>query len=716
MKIRLAIITTIFALLPHITDAATQTINTLPQSDANFISNLQTFLRSESANRDAVTRFNPVTDGGIGATSANLTHTISAVIGFPEGYYTSDGPISHTYTASKRTFVYLRRNDAETITLASATITYDDNFVFAEFPSSTAQPNTPPYCTPLMIVDTDGTAISSVVDIRAGELQAENYSSLSAACTAAGERKVVLNEPYSIVASTTCNGPVEIKPNSIITLTSTYNLTLNNAIIAGDYKIVDYQGTGELKGTARGNKISLYWFGAVGDDTTDNSTAIDNWLEFVQQTHGVGFIPYGNFKFTAAINQTGGSYSIEGVGQRLSQLCPTGATASITIGSANASLVGNIWLRNFGIRGDDTTTPSGTAGLIMNEMNFSSLTDVEVRNIDGYGIYINSCQDVALRSCQLMHNGNYTAQEQGLYIAKNGTNAVNSISIVDVHIERTRYHAVEVAATAGSVNFVRGKIHGRLVADEATPKALDAIRITGGAGDRISIIGMQLAHCRYRCIYVEGNGEVTAIGNTMTAMVNYETPANGAWGIYADNDSNIYAEGNIFSDSSLSGDVSYATNGGDIRIKDGVEAFGENLHLTSHTNPVNLTDATSPNHPRLEALNLQRVAGNYALKIGQIGDNANGPGRFRIIPSGNIAWGNGTDAVDTNLYRNGADWLKTDDHLQVLDGIATRVVSSHTGVTDDDTTVDINGTMVINDNDSNLYIRMGGTWHAIAIP
>jgi hypothetical protein len=64
------------------------------------------------------------------------------------------------------------------------------------------------------------------------------------------------------------------------------------------------------------------------------------------------------------------------------------------------------------------------------------------------------------------------------------------------------------------------------------------------------------------------------------------------------------------------------------------------------------------------------TAADTALDVGVSGD-ANP--RLSIDAGGKISWGNGTDAVDTNIYRDSADVLKTDDTFKVpalfIDGI-----------------------------------------------
>ncbi len=147
--------------------ADTQTINTVPSGNSSFITNLQTFLKDEEAAR-AQKVLSRVVTGGIGATDATLTHTISAVTAYVEGYYVYDAAVSHTYTASKDTFVLIRYDDSATVTVGDAAITYDGNFVFAETANGTAEPNAPAGTLMLFEAVTNGTAITTVNDYRTG--------------------------------------------------------------------------------------------------------------------------------------------------------------------------------------------------------------------------------------------------------------------------------------------------------------------------------------------------------------------------------------------------------------------------------------------------------------------------------------------------------------------------------------------------------------------
>jgi hypothetical protein len=73
------------------------------------------------------------------------------------------------------------------------------------------------------------------------------------------------------------------------------------------------------------------------------------------------------------------------------------------------------------------------------------------------------------------------------------------------------------------------------------------------------------------------------------------------------------------------------------------------------------------------------TATSYAAMTSKWDD---GEYRFTRLVDGKMEWGNGTDALDTNLYRNAANELKTDDDLNVLGGLtvnSTVTQGSHLG-------------------------------------
>lgn len=87
--------------------------------------------------------------------------------------------------------------------------------------------------------------------------------------------------------------------------------------------------------------------------------------------------------------------------------------------------------------------------------------------------------------------------------------------------------------------------------------------------------------------------------------------------------------------------------------------------------------------------------------------------RFYITAGGTLAWGNGTDAVDTTLYRaTGGNALYSDDHFSS----AEMAVPIKAGVpADSDFTVDQSGNVCLDTTNSRIYFRVGSTWKYAAL-
>lgn len=242
--------------------AGVDTVNTVPAADSSFLTNLTTFLEQEDADRVFPRLAGVVLEGGYHSTDADLTATLPAIVAFPEGHYVSMAAKAHTYTASKRTFVYVRDDDTRTLTWAGATITYDDHYAFAETTSATSVINTPTGFLPVMYADTDGDNVTSGTDQRSGSVPAEYYTSFSAALTASVNRTLCVNEWHVLTANTAttasnhviCGGKARI-------ILGAYNLTIGGGFDAPAMEVLDDSGTGSITWDSVDRIILGQWTG-----------------------------------------------------------------------------------------------------------------------------------------------------------------------------------------------------------------------------------------------------------------------------------------------------------------------------------------------------------------------------------------------------------------------------------------------------------------------
>lgn len=82
--------------------------------------------------------------------------------------------------------------------------------------------------------------------------------------------------------------------------------------------------------------------------------------------------------------------------------------------------------------------------------------------------------------------------------------------------------------------------------------------------------------------------------------------------------------------------------------------------------------------------------------------------RWYALAGGNHWWGSGSGPLDTNLYRNAANHLKTDDQFSASGGLVTKTKA---GIpSDGDLATVVNGALIVDTNNNRLYVRTNGIW------
>ena len=92
--------------------------------------------------------------------------------------------------------------------------------------------------------------------------------------------------------------------------------------------------------------------------------------------------------------------------------------------------------------------------------------------------------------------------------------------------------------------------------------------------------------------------------------------------------------------------------------------------------------------------------------------------RYQVDADGTTSWGDGTAAVDTNLYRSAVNLLKTDDSLEVAARFTCgeQAIKVTAGVPSDiDFGVDTSGNICLDTTNSRIYFRVGTTWKYAAL-
>jgi len=221
----------------------TQTHRTVPAAGAAFLSDLQTFARSEDADRfaDMFTGF--VVSGGTHATVAGLTATPTALVAYPGGFYTTE---SGSITYANATTTWVIAHSDTTGNLGTFTRVAGTHYLIDG--TSPSQPALPSGCVWLMEVTTAGGAVTAVTDLRNRVADA-------------------------VTVRTVAELPATANTGAVGIVTTGTGL--------GRYW---YTGTSWVR-------IGAEWFigdehGLVGDDSTDNASTLSTLLNSVSESAG----------------------------------------------------------------------------------------------------------------------------------------------------------------------------------------------------------------------------------------------------------------------------------------------------------------------------------------------------------------------------------------------------------------------------------------------
>lgn len=194
---------------------------------------------------------------------------------------------------------------------------------------------------------------------------------LSNAITAAAGKRLVVDLDLTLAANATIasGSTLSFEPGSVITL-GAYDLTVTGAIDAPRNQIFACNSTGRVTGRAQIDGIYPEWFGAVGDASTDDASAMQRAIDFAYKEGAFGVPvklaakPYKigtslDCTYTGvAAGDTSGYYgvTIEGVDARRSVLI--GACADrpmLDLTGARSCVIRNLSLK---VNADDANAPA----------------------------------------------------------------------------------------------------------------------------------------------------------------------------------------------------------------------------------------------------------------------------------------------------------------------------------------------------------------------
>ncbi len=168
--------------------------------------------------------------------------------------------------------------------------------------------------------------------------------------------------------------------------------------------------------------VSIEWFGAVGDNLTDNTTAIQAALDNASFI----FVPEGKFRYSSGLTKTGGSLTLVGAGQELSELVPVGSSTFEFIGGTPQefdSLVATFsqvsW-RQVGANSGDVVKISFTGGsgstAVSTTMDDCEITSASSSDTFDTALSLFNARNIRISKLRILGDRDGQGSENGIFI------------------------------------------------------------------------------------------------------------------------------------------------------------------------------------------------------------------------------------------------------------------------------------------------------------
>jgi hypothetical protein len=288
---------------------------------------------------------------------------------------------------------------------------------------------------------------AQIADVRAGTGAVDVTAAVLAADTAAGASGVTyipagtyLIDDLTLVSHVVCHGKFSINSGEVLTISSSFE--------AGDYQV--FSGSGTVVFTY-GSVLNGRWWGAIGDDSTDNTAALQAWINAVEAGNGrSGYLPKGTYQHTGlAITSVVILYGDGGLGNAPG--FTNGGTILNNIHISNNSLtidgtlIVNLLIRDMTFTADSSVTGHTGNGIVINAQGEMTLRNVTVIGHGGDGMQLSTTyhtNGVNIDDCYIAYN-----KGNGIYGRTEAAKQLNAITI-----QNSQIYANELV-TGGGINI-----------------------------------------------------------------------------------------------------------------------------------------------------------------------------------------------------------------------------------------------------------------------
>jgi hypothetical protein len=257
--------------------------------------------------------------------------------------------------------------------------------------------------------------------------------------------------------------------------------------------------------------VSVKDFGAVGDNSHDDTNAIQSALNYAAPLGYVVIFPPGQYKITSGLTAgfSSGGIFMEGVGYGSGNtndngIFPTGSGyTALTVG-------GNVNVFSICLGGGGNTIN----GLYLNNISLSLINKIRVYNFNGFGVRIDKVYDTVFEVISSELCGNTSSTTLNTYSYPNyafgmfdAGDTCNMSHILRLQVEQAQYYAIYVSGN--TLSCLIDNIHSERATTSASYQSLPTWQLSGN-------------RCRYNVARLESNQPSTATasisgGNTTFA-------------------------------------------------------------------------------------------------------------------------------------------------------------------------------------------------------
>lgn len=194
----------------------------------------------------------------------------------------------------------------------------------------------------------------------------DDYAAIAAADDEAlafdGVPLMLRNGIHRVASDLIIDSPVWFLPGAVIKPDNGVTVTLAGGIAAAPPSRIFDESAGGTVTPKRMQLATPVWWGAVGDGTTDDTAALQGWLDFVVANNAHGWVPNGTYKITDTLvaKSAPAGYSIQGEHQNFTTIKQyTNNIPVLQIGT-NADSTRSITLERFNLTYDSAQPSSNT--------------------------------------------------------------------------------------------------------------------------------------------------------------------------------------------------------------------------------------------------------------------------------------------------------------------------------------------------------------------